>query len=63
MSRYKQGYNATDDVVRFILAKMDEFYASHPDNKDHFLLYFKEIFRRVIKAWKKRMMNTAKQKR
>ena len=57
MSKYKEGHDATEDVVNDIIARMDEFYASHPNKEDHFLLYFKLIIRKVIIAWKKRMIH------
>ena len=55
--RVHVSYNATDNVAEYILAQMDDFYSSHPDAEDSFLLFFKQIMRRVLKGWKKRMMN------
>ena len=52
----KKTYDATDDVVNYILHLMDEFYASlGEDDEGYFLLFFKVIMRKVLKEWKVRV--------
>ena len=54
--RYHENFDATEHVVKLILNAMDDFYASHPDSECYFLLYFKQIIRKVLIGWKKRMI-------
>ena len=54
-TRYRECYDATDEVVNDIIAIMDYFFNTHPDADDYFMLFFKIVIQRVMKHWKLRM--------